>query len=129
MSFQPRELPILSKSKKNSSGSIIPKGTPVKLDTATDDCVVPTAATTDLVYGIARSDIAVNDYGDIGVVGTFIALAGGTITRGQRVGPDATGKIVAATADKVSVIGMAERSAVLSDLFEVTLGVGITTSV
>lgn len=129
MSFQPREVPLFSRDKKNTSGSTILKGSAVKLSATVDDEIALCAATTDVVYGIARNDIADKDYGSIGVIGTFVCLAGGTVTRGTRVGPDSAGKIVAASGDKVTVAGVAERSAALNDLFEVTLGVGITTSV
>jgi hypothetical protein len=83
-----------------------------------------------VLYGVARDNILDQESGEIGVIGTYKCCAGAAVTRGWRVGPDATGRFVRVTVDHNTVAGVAEESAAAADdLFEVTLGVGITLSV
>lgn len=128
-SFTPRTFPILKRGKKNTDSVTISKGKAVKLDTAADDAVKLCAATTDKIYGVAIADIAVGDVGEIGVIGVYPALAGGTVHRGDRIGCDASGNFIANTTDHLPVAGLSEREALSTELFEAMLtGPGPTLS-
>lgn len=130
LSFAPREIPVLSVSKKNSTGAPIVKGKLVKLNASNDDEILLCAADTDAFFGITRADIPIGEFGDIGVIGQYAALAGGSVTRGQKVGPDATGNVIAVTVDKKTIAGLANRSAASTELFEIILtGPGLQASI
>ncbi len=124
----PRSIPLSIRGKKNTDVAVISKGMAVKFDTAADDGVKKCTATTDKVNGIAMEDIAVGAIGNIQVGGLAVCLAGGAVTRGDRVSPDAASKVATTTTNKDAVIGIANRSAALNELFEVELGVGTTLS-
>lgn len=69
----------------------------VKLGTA-DGQVVPAAAATDALIGIAAElDAAITTRVDVHVAGIAEVELGGTVTRGQLVTADASGRAVAAT--------------------------------
>ncbi len=121
------EFLVLTQRKKNTTGSTIKQGFAVKL--SADGGIAPCAADTDVLYGVALEDIRDGDSGNIGVIGTYRCLAGDAVTSGQRVGPDANGRFIAVTEDQKTVAGVAEQSAARNALFEVSLGVGITSSV
>jgi Uncharacterized conserved protein (DUF2190) len=124
------ESPVLVRPKRNKTANPIPRGSAVKLYAKADDEIELCAADTDVFYGVAHEDIAAGKWGDIGVIGTYRCLAGGAVTRGERVGPAAGGKFVPVTGDGQTVAGVAEQEAKAADaVIEVTLGVGITLSV
>lgn len=129
LSNTPRSMPRQILGKKNTDVAIISKGMAVKLDTAADDGVLKTTAVTDKTLGVAMSDIAVGGWGDIQVTGLAVCLAGGSVTRGDRVTGDAASKVATTTTDKNNLLGIANRSAALNELFEVELGIGGTLSV
>lgn len=114
--------------KKNTSGSTISKGMPVKLDTATDDGIAAATAGTDHILGIAMADIADKAWGDIQLQGIAVCLAGGTVTRGDYVTANGSSKVITTTTNKDRLIGIANRSAAANELFEVELAVGQTLS-
>jgi len=128
-SFTPREVPIYSIGKKNNEASAtISKGMACKLDTAADDGIKKCSATTDPAIGIAREDIVVGTWGGVLVLGTAVCLAGGMVHRGDKVSPDSASKVATTTTNKDRVLGIANREAVVGELFEVLLGVGATLS-
>jgi hypothetical protein len=104
----------------------------VKLSTL--DTVAPIAGLTDAPLGIVQETITAGDatngrMADIRLMGISRAIAGGTITLGDRVKVDATGKLitvpgVAGTNDRV--VGIALEAAVLNDQFDVLLTPGVT---
>jgi hypothetical protein len=130
-SFQPKETPILVKGfKNNEASSTISKGMAVKLDTAADDGVKLCSATADTSVGIAMQDIAAGAWGDVMLYGVAVCLAGGTVHRLDRVGPDTASKVAAIATDKKTVLGIALREAAANELFEVLLtGPGVLLSI
>ena len=115
----PRSQPLQILGKKNSDVAVISKGMAVKIDTAVEDGVKKCTATTDPAIGVAMADIAVGAWGDIQVLGVAVCLAGGAVTRGDKVSPDAASKVATTTTNKDRVLGIANRSAALNELFEV----------
>jgi len=96
---------------KNTSGSKISKKTLVKLkDGTVDDEVIPTAAATDAIYGVAYEDIADDAYGDIQVHGRAIVVSAGAVTKGSRVTHGSGAKGAAASGGN-SFIGTAVTTA------------------
>lgn len=124
----PRSMPKEVYGKKNTSGSTITKGTPVKLDTATDDGIVPATASTDHIVGILMADTVANAWGDVQLQGIAICSAGGTVTRGDYVTVNGSSKVVTTTTNKDRIIGIANRSAANTEFFEVELAIGQTLS-
>lgn len=115
----PRSQPLQILGKKNSDVAVISKGMAVKIDTAVEDGVKKCTATSDPAIGVAMADIAVGAWGDIQVLGLAVCLAGGNVTRGDKVSPDAASKVATTTTNKDRVLGIANRSAALNELFEV----------
>lgn len=124
----PRSIPIMVVGKKNTDSAAIALGAPVKLDTATDDGVKNVAATTDHAIGIAMTAMAVNQWGDVMLIGQAIALAGGTITRGDYVSPGTGSGVTTTTTNKDRALGQANRSAAVGELFELLVGIPATLS-
>jgi len=124
----PRSMPVEVIGKKNTSGSTISKGMPVKLDTAADDGIAAATAATDHSIGIAMADIPANGWGDIQLRGLAICLAGGTVTRGDYVTANGSSKVITTTTNKDRLLGVANRSAAVNELFEVELAIGTTLS-
>jgi hypothetical protein len=122
-SFTPREVPILSIGKKNTSGGALAKGTIVKLKAA-DDEIEAASGVTDELYGVTRHQADDGEWVEILVYGVAIVVAGGTIARGNRLTTDASGNAVAAapaTGVNNSILGLANRAAASTELFEVVL--------
>jgi len=87
---------------------------------AADGAVIQAAAATDKLIGIS-SDLgtATGERQDVFMIGNVAEVdAGGTITRGDSVTSDASGKAVTATTGQVAV-GKAEVSAVSGDVMTV----------
>lgn len=124
----PRSMPREIMGKKNTDVAVISKGMAVKLDTAADDGVKKCTATTDHAIGVAMADIAIGSWGDIQVRGLAVCLAGGAVTRGDYVSPDTASKVATTVTNKDRLVGIANRSAALNELFEVELAVGQTLS-
>lgn len=120
---QPRELVIASVAKQNKTGSgtTLVKGTLVKLDASNDDGVVAATAASDIYFGVCREDIADDAWGNIGVIGRFLVLGGGSITEGARVTGTTGGKGAAAgssSGNLYNYAAIAERAGASSTLFE-----------
>jgi hypothetical protein len=93
---------------------------------AADGGVVQAAAATDLSFGVTTGvgAEAAGDRVDVVVAGKVDVVFGGTITRGQKVTSDASGKAVAAApASGVNnqVIGIALTSGVAGDIAPILL--------
>ena len=100
----------------------------VKVDVSNDRSVVVAAASTDPICGILQNKPAAVAAEDIRFVGTSKAIAGGTITRGDRVTVTTGGKLITTVTNKDVCVGIALVSAVANDIFEVMLSVGIPMS-
>lgn len=109
-------------SRNYTAQAAIPARRIVKYGTA-DHTVTPAAAATDLFCGVSELGCtAANDRVDIIKDDYAIIEYGGTVTRGQRLTSDASGRaVVAAPAagSNVSIIGIAEVSGVVGDFGEV----------
>lgn len=97
------------------------------------DTVVQCTAVTDKPVGVAMEDISAQDVTDgrqvaVSLFGVSRAIAGAAITAGATVGPDASGRVIAATATNFA-IGMAVQSASTAgdhvDIMVVPIGVVI----
>ena len=77
--------------------------------------------TGDLVVGIIQNEPGASGAAKVAVMGKTKWLAGGTVTAGNRVGTDASGKCVAKTADADLVAGIAITGGVSGDIIEVLL--------
>jgi hypothetical protein len=129
-SFVPREVVLEAISRKNTEAAAsILKGMAVKNDPALDDGALKCSATDDKAIGIARYDAAPGEWFAVLTRGVAVALAGGGITRGDRIGPDAASKTALIATDKKTVLGVAQRSAVLDELYELQLGSGVLLSI
>jgi hypothetical protein len=95
---------------------------------ATDGSVLQGAAVTDKLMGVcAELDLAITERGDIHVAGVALVEYGGTVTRGDPLTSDASGKaVVAAPAAGANnrLIGFAEVSGVSGDIGSVQIAPG-----
>lgn len=111
----------------NTNGSAeaaIPAYTIVKPG-ATDGSWVPAAAATDLMGGVSESVAAASgERVDVARVGIADVLYGGTVTRGQKLTSDASGRAVTAVSGN-HVIGTAEVSGVVGDIGSVLIAPGV----
>lgn len=69
----------------------------VKMSTATDRNVILATTGGEAIYGILQNKPASGYAADIGIFGVTKAMAGGTVTVGQRLMTDTYGRLVAAT--------------------------------
>lgn len=94
-----------------------------------DGEVVQAAAATDLLIGVcAELAPASGERVDVHKIGIARVEFGGTVTRGNPVTADASGKAVAAApaaGSNVRIIGFAEVSAVAGDIADVLLAPGV----
>lgn len=106
------------------AGAAITQYRAVKLTTADRKVVIATGIT-DKIIGICQDDPAAdNDPADIACFGVAKWQYGGTITRGDLLGTDASGKadsIAAGTDTTVYVVGIALESGVLDDIRQVLM--------
>lgn len=119
--YTPTEMPFVSRSKKNTTGGTLSKGTAVKLKTTANDEILACAADGDVFYGIVREDILDGAWGDIMVIGKAVVLAGGTFTQGVQLKASTGGKLIAWTAASGAVAhiaGVSERDGAADTLTE-----------
>lgn len=124
MPFTPRAIPESIRSKINKTGTAIGANLVVKASTADDDGVLLPAAVTDDVCGVTMEAIADKTYGSVQLRGLALCTAGGTVTKGDRLMLTTAGKVItwtAAAGSNAAVVGTANRSAVLDEVFEVEL--------
>lgn len=93
----------------------------VAVDTSNDHAVVLGAAATDPIVGVLQNKPKANQGALVRFIGTTKVIAGGTITRGDRVTSDANGKAITTTSTGNAVLGRALVSAVAGDILEVML--------
>lgn len=79
---------------------------------------------TDLVVGILQNKPTAGQACVVRTYGISKCVAGGSITRGDRVGTDNAGKMVAKTADADKLVGIALAGAASGDIFPVLLTIG-----
>lgn len=95
---------------------------------AADGTVIQAAAATDLLVGVSVEDLdrASGDRVDVRMVGNIAEVdAGGTITRGDFVTSDASGKAVSTTTAANRYIGIAEVSGVSGDVITIIVAPGL----
>lgn len=93
----------------------------VKQDASNDNSVVAAAASTDPILGVLQNKPKALESAVVRWGGSSKVIAGGTITRGDRVTSDGSGHAVTTTTNKDVVLGIALQSAVAADIFEVAL--------
>lgn len=96
----------------------------VKEDVSNDNAVVAASAATDPVVGILQNKPKANQGALVQWLGSSKVQAGGTITAGDRVTANSSGKAITTTSSGNSVVGIALQSAVSGDIFEVLLTPG-----
>jgi len=94
----------------------------VKVDVSNDQSVVIAAASTDPIVGVLQNKPAAGAAALVRWLGSTKVIAGGTITRGDRVTSDGSGHAVTTTTNKDVQLGIALSSAVSGDIVEVQLG-------
>ena len=96
----------------------------VAVDTSNDQSVVLAAAATDPIVGVLQNKPKALQAGLVRFIGTSKVIAGGTITRGDKVTSDSNGKAITTTTNKDTLVGVALSSAVSGDIVEILLNVG-----
>lgn len=79
---------------------------------------------TDLVLGVLQNKPEAGEAAEVMVYGVAKVTAGGTISRGNRVGTDSAGKAVAKTADADLTCGIAVTAAASGELVSILLTPG-----
>ena len=101
----------------------------VMFGTTGDDYVTPAAAVSDKLLGVTTDvDTVINTRGDVVVEGITDVEYGGTVTRGDKLTTDSSGRAVtAAPAAGVNnnIIGIAMVSGVVTDVGAVKISQGI----
>lgn len=106
------------------AGGTIPKHSIVMFGADDDTVVVSTAATSLLIGVTADVDVISGERVDVILDGVAFCLLGGTVTRGQKVTSDGSGRAVtAAPAAGVNnqIIGVAMVSGVVGDIGSIAL--------
>jgi hypothetical protein len=116
---QPRSIPQAIRSGYNATGSAIGARLIVKKSPTVDDGILLPAAPTDAVFGVTRELVPAGSYGNVQTEGMAICTAGAAVTKGDRLEPTVAGKVILRTTG--SQVGIANRSAVLNEEFEVEL--------
>jgi len=92
----------------------------------TDDNTVNVCnAATDVPIGVLTNKPESGEAAAVAAIGKTKVKAGGTITAGARVGPNANGEAVAKTADADQAPGIALTDAASGELVEVLLTIGV----
>jgi len=89
-----------------------------------DNTVTIGSAASQALVGTLLNEPKANEGATIAVSGTSKVIAGGTITIGDRLTTDSSGKAVATTTDGQNIIGTAIEAADASDIFEYVVGFG-----
>lgn len=94
---------------------------------AGDRLVVQASAATDAIIGVNDLTAATDERSDICLSGIFPVTYGGTVTRGDALTSDSSGRAITATAAagaNVRIIGIAMESGVVGDLGSVRIAPG-----
>lgn len=92
-----------------------------KVDVSNDHSIVLAAAGTDPIVGVIQNKPKAAQAALIRMLGTTKVIAGGTVTRGDRVTSDSNGKAITTVVNKDAALGIALVSAVAGDIFEIML--------
>lgn len=95
----------------------------VKADTANDQSVVLGAAATDPIVGVLQNKPKAGQGALVRFIGTSKVIAGGTITRGDKVTSNASGQAITTVTAGNTVVGIALSSAVVGDIVEILLAI------
>lgn len=94
----------------------------VALDASNANSVVASNAQTLPTIGLLQNAPTAGQDATVALFGpTSYGIAGGTITKGDRVTTDSAGKLITTTTPADVVVGIAMESAVVSDRFEVMI--------
>lgn len=107
----------------NNESTTIAKGTVIKRDT-TQGYGKKVAATTDAILGVTIADVPAQTWGTVQIRGRCGVLAGATITPGQRLMADSTGRAVqwaAGAGTNANVLGECNQGGTVGLLCEVDL--------
>jgi hypothetical protein len=96
----------------------------VKADVSNDQAIVLAAAATDPVVGILVNLPKATKAANVQWLGSCKVIAGGTVTRGDKVTSDSSGHAITTTSSGNTVVGIALSSAVSGDIFEILLTPG-----
>ena len=83
--------------------------------------VVAAASSTDPIVGVLQNKPKAGKAAVVRWGGSSKVIAGGTITRGDRVTSDGSGHAVTSTTNKMVQVGIALMSASSGDIFEIAL--------
>jgi len=113
-----------------AAGATINPGRFVKFGTD-DQTVFQGAAGTDLIFGVSDAPpinaVAIGDRVDVVLIGIQPVIYGGTVTRGEKLMSDSSGRAITATASNganVNTAGIAMVSGVVGDLGSILLSPG-----
>jgi len=87
-----------------------------------DNTVTIGAAATNALVGTLLNEPKANEGAVIAMSGTSKAIAGGSISIGDRITSDSAGKLVATTTANQNIIGTALEAADANDIFEYAVG-------
>ena len=115
-----------------TAGATINPGRFIKFDTVDDRTVIQGAAAADLVIGVSdtmtiTSTVATGERLDVILSGIAPIVYGGTVTRGQLLISDSSGRAITATAtagSNVRTAGVAMVSGVVGDVGAILLSPG-----
>lgn len=93
----------------------------VRMDTANNDQVVSCTDEADNVLGVVQNTPALGEAVQLRVVGITKIKLGGTVTRGDRVGPSATGTGISIATGVGQAAGIALQSGVIGDIISMLL--------
>ena len=90
--------------------------------TTADRTVVLAAAIGAQIYGVLQNKPTTGQAADVAFVGISKAVAGGTITRGDKLMTNASGQLITWTAGSAyAQVGLAQESAVVNQVFSAFL--------
>lgn len=96
----------------------------VKADVSNDESIVLAAAATDPIIGVLVNKPKAGKAANVQWLGSCKVIAGGTITRGDKVTSDSSGHAITTTSSGNTVVGYALASAVAGDIVEIFLTPG-----
>lgn len=104
----------------NATGSLIPFGARVKVDSAGQ---ISVASASEAMVGVTHEAVAASGWGTVRMLsapGTFLMLASGAITRGAQVYPAASGKIAGTGTTPLLMVAL-EAATADGDVIEVAV--------
>lgn len=114
------EKPFVSTADQSSAGVYCFQ----KVDASNDQSVVIASAATDNIVGVLQTKPKAGKAANVQWLGSSKVIAGGTITRGDKVTSDSSGHAITTTSAGNTVAGIALSSAVSGDIVEIFLTPG-----